>query len=99
MDRSTRDKVIHKMTTERDLRNQIAYAREEAIRDGRAEGMAEGMAETIRKMLARGISVGANILVNICKTLNRLKSECVIIRDSAAVAVAVQPGVFLVADQ
>ena len=91
------------MTTERDLRNQIAYAREEAIRDGRAEGMAEGMAqgmaETIRKMLARGISVGANILVNICKTLNRLKSECVIIRDSAAVAVAVQPGVFLVADQ
>lgn len=67
MDRSTRDKVIHKMTTERDLRNQIAYAREEAIREGRAEGMAEGMAqgmaqgmaETIRKMLAGGIPAEA----------------------------------------
>lgn len=41
----------------------------------------------------------ANILVNICQALHRLKSECVIIRDSETVAVAVQPGVFLVADQ
>lgn len=41
----------------------------------------------------------ANVLVNICQALHRLKSECVIIGDSAAVAVAVQPGVFLVADQ
>ena len=28
MDQDTRDKVIHKMTTERDLRNQMAYARQ-----------------------------------------------------------------------
>ena len=53
MDDITRTKVLHKMTTERDLRNQMAYAREEAI----AEGLAEGRAETIRKMLAAGIPV------------------------------------------
>ena len=45
MDKVTRDKVIHKMTTERDLRNQMAYARQEAISEGRAEGRAEGYAE------------------------------------------------------
>jgi len=59
------------MTTERDLRNQFAYAiktgleegrekglaegREKGLEEGRAEGRAEGQAETIRKMLAAGI--------------------------------------------
>lgn len=38
MDNETRSKVIHKMTTERDLRNQMAYARKQAIEEGRAEG-------------------------------------------------------------
>lgn len=71
MDKATRDKVLQKMTTERDLRNQMAYAREEAIREGRekgraegraeghAEGMAQGKVETIRKMLAGGIPAEA----------------------------------------
>ena len=45
MDKITRDKVLHKMTTERDLRNQMAYARKEAIAEGLAEGLAEGRAE------------------------------------------------------
>jgi len=45
MDQQTRDKVLHKMTTERDLRNQIAYARKVAIEEGRAEGRAEGREE------------------------------------------------------
>ena len=45
MDKITRDKVLHKMTTERDLRNQMAYARKEAIAEGLAEGRAEGRAE------------------------------------------------------
>ena len=45
MDKITRDKVLHKMTTERDLRNQMAYARKEAIAEGLAEGRAEGLAE------------------------------------------------------
>lgn len=31
IDEETRSKVIEKMTTERDLRNQMAYARKEAI--------------------------------------------------------------------
>ena len=45
MDKETRDKVLHKMTTERDLRNQMAYARKEAIEEGLAEGRAEGRVE------------------------------------------------------
>ena len=49
MDEVTREKVIHKMTTERDLRNQIAYARQEAIDEGRAEGLAEGRADGRRE--------------------------------------------------
>ena len=53
MDQDTRDKVIHKMTTERDLRNQMAYARQEAIEEGRAEGRAE----VAREMLADGMPV------------------------------------------
>ena len=33
------------MTTERDLRNQMAYARKVAVEEGLAEGRAEGRAE------------------------------------------------------
>ena len=42
IDEETRSKIIHKMTTERDLRNQMAYARKEAIEQGMAEGRAVG---------------------------------------------------------
>lgn len=45
MDEATRDKVLQNMTTERDLRNQMAYARKEAVEEGRAEGRAEGIRE------------------------------------------------------
>ena len=45
MDEVTRSKVIDKMTTERDLRNQMAYARQIAIEEGLAEGRAKGLAE------------------------------------------------------
>ena len=45
MDSVTRSKVLDKMTTERDLRNQIRYLKETAIAEGRAEGHAEGHAE------------------------------------------------------
>ena len=45
MDEVTRSKVIERMTTERDLRNQMAYAKREAIAEGRAVGLAEGRAE------------------------------------------------------
>lgn len=61
MDKRTRDKVKNKMTTERDLRNQMAYARQEAIEEGLAEGLAkglaEGRAEMATKLLAKGMSV------------------------------------------
>ena len=53
MDQDTRDKVIHKMTTERDLRNQMAYA----IREGRAEGELEGRKAVARKLLEMGMSL------------------------------------------
>ena len=53
MDEVTRSKVIDKMTTERDLRNQMEYALQEAI----AEGHAAGLAEAARKMVASGMSL------------------------------------------
>ena len=58
MDRETRDKVLHKMTTERDLRNQMAYARQEAIEEGLAEGRAEGLAEGLAEGRAEGLAEG-----------------------------------------
>ena len=48
MDEVTRSKIIGKMTTERDLRNQIRYATETA--------KAEGRAEMISRMYAKGMS-------------------------------------------
>ena len=65
MDQETRDKVIRNMTTERDLRNQMAYARQEAIEEGHAQGhaqglaqgLAEGRAEVANEMLADGMSL------------------------------------------
>ena len=45
MDKDIRNKVLYNMTTERDLRNQMAYARKEAIEEGHAEGLAQGLAE------------------------------------------------------
>ena len=55
MDELTRFKIITKMTTERDLRNQMAYAKKEAIAEGRAEGLAEGRAEIARNLKAAGV--------------------------------------------
>ena len=58
MEKNTRDKVLDKMTTERDLINQLEYARQEAINEGRAEGLAEGRAEGLEKGLAKGLAKG-----------------------------------------
>ena len=48
MDNVTRSKILGNMTTERDLRNQMRYATE--------TGMAEGRAEIIKRMNANGMS-------------------------------------------
>ena len=45
------------MTTERDLRNQMDYAKQEGIQEGRAEGRAEGINLVIRQMIAKGMTV------------------------------------------
>ena len=58
MDEETRSKVIDKMTTERDLRNQMAYARQMAIEEGLTEGLAKGLAEGRAKGLAEGRAEG-----------------------------------------
>ena len=58
MDQETRDKVLHKMTTERDLRNQMAYARQEAIEEGIAEGLAKGLAKGLAEGHAEGRAEG-----------------------------------------
>ena len=49
MDEETRSKVLEKMTTERDLRNQMTYARKEAIEEGLAEGLERGLKEGSRE--------------------------------------------------
>ena len=46
------------MTTERDLRNQMAYARQEAIEEGLAEGRAEGLAKGLAEGLSKGRAEG-----------------------------------------
>ena len=58
MDNDTRDKVLHKMTTERDLRNQMAWARQEAIEEGLAEGRAKGLEEGRTEGRAEGRAEG-----------------------------------------
>jgi predicted transposase/invertase (TIGR01784 family) len=61
MDEKTRSNVIENMTTERDLRNQMDYAKQEGIQEGRAEGRAEGRIEginlVIMQMIAKGMTV------------------------------------------
>ena len=49
MDEITRSNVIENMTTERDLRNQMDYAKQ--------EGRAEGINLVIRQMVTKGITV------------------------------------------
>ena len=77
MDNDTRDKILSKMTTERDLRNQFAYARkeglamgleegrvvgrEEGLAEGRAEGRAEGKAEVKTEVAMRMLKAGMSI--------------------------------------
>lgn len=55
MDQQTRDKVLDKMTTERDLRNQMAWAKQEAIEEGRAEGQQSKAVEIAIKLIATGM--------------------------------------------
>ena len=53
MDEITRSNVIENMTTERDLRNQMDYAIQEGIQEGRAEGINL----VIRQMITKGMTV------------------------------------------
>jgi predicted transposase/invertase (TIGR01784 family) len=53
MDEITRSNVIENMTTERDLRNQMDYAKKEGIQEGRAEGINL----VIRQMITKGMTV------------------------------------------
>ena len=77
MNEEIRSKVIEKMTTERDLRNQMAYAKREAIAEGHAEGhaegRAEGRAETIKQLLASGMSL--DIIANALKLSDEEKEK------------------------
>ena len=57
MDKDTRDKVLHKMTTERDFRNQMKYFKETTLAEGRAEGRAEGITEVAKRMLEAGMDI------------------------------------------
>ena len=69
MDEETRSKVLEKMTTERDLRNQMAYARKEAIEEGLAEGLEKGLAEGRERGLKEGSREKA---MDIARNLKRM---------------------------
>ena len=58
---------IKEMTTERDIRNQIVYARDMGREEGILEGKAEGKAETALAMLANGLDIA---LVSKCTGLS-----------------------------
>ncbi len=58
MDDVTRYKIIGKMTTERDLRNQMRYAIETATAEGMAQGLEKGLAEGRAKGEAEGRAKG-----------------------------------------
>ena len=58
MDEETRLKILDSMTTERDLKNQFAYARKEGRALGIAEGRAEGRALGIEEGRAEGRAEG-----------------------------------------
>ena len=55
-------KYENDMTTERDIRNQIAYARQEGRQEGREEGQQDGLKKGIAKGRAEGISQVARAL-------------------------------------
>ena len=61
MDEDTRNKIRKNMTTERDFKNQLAYARkegrEEGRQEGREEGRQEGLMQAARNMKAQGLPV------------------------------------------
>ena len=80
MDKITRDKVLHKMTTERDLRNQMAYARKEAIAEGLAEGRAEGLAEGLAEGRAEGRAEGlTEATMQIAKNMRSMELDVEVI--------------------
>ena len=58
MDDVKRIEILRKMTTERDLRNQMDYATKVGLEEGRAKGMAEGLAEGRAKGMAEGLAEG-----------------------------------------
>ena len=73
MDEETRSKVLEKMTTERDLRNQMAYARKEAIEEGLAEGREKGLAEGLAEGFERGLKEGSREkAMDIARNLKRM---------------------------
>ncbi len=59
MNKKERQAYISKMTTERDIRNQIEYAREIAIEEGLAVGIAKGIAKGKVEGRAEGRAEGA----------------------------------------
>ncbi len=80
------------MTTERDIRNQIAYSREEGLAEGlekgRAEGKAEGLAEGKAEGLAEGKAEGlAEGKAEVAKALEHLGIDADIIRKATGLSI------------
>ena len=53
MDEVKRSEILRKMTTERDLKNQMAYAMQVGLEEGRERGYAEGKNRSLPECLAQ----------------------------------------------
>ena len=67
MDDDTRTKIRKNMTTERDFKNQLAYARkegrQEGVEVGRLEGREEGREEERRLTAAKFKALGVDVIL------------------------------------
>jgi len=68
------------MTTERDIRNQIAYSREEGLAEGLEKGRAEGKAEGLAEGKAEGKA-------EVAKALEHLGIDADIIRKATGLSI------------
>ena len=63
------------MTTERDIRNQIQFARDKGLEEGMKQGMATGMEKGMEKGLEEGIEKGRQEIIARMKELGMSEDD------------------------
>ena len=68
-------KYEHDMTTDRDIRNQIAFSREEGLKEGMEKGMEKGAREALIEMAKKMVANGNYSVEQIKELTGLLPSE------------------------